>query len=92
MVLLSQSGSARVKADAPISNENLKSQLDLSRGNVLFVPASTTLEVTTSHHPATVWAACVNSSVVDPEATTQKEKSNIVQFPLRSRASAENVG
>lgn len=92
MVLLAQSGSAIMKADAPISNENLKAELDLHRGNVLFVPANTSLQVATAQQPVTMWAACVNSSVVDPEATSQKENSNIVQFPLRSRASAENVG
>lgn len=93
MVLLVQSGWASLSAKGPISSPDLKSQMNVNRGNVLFIPANTAIEVTTTDEPLAAWAGCVNCSVVDPGSKINQGRSNIVQFPLQARTEqVQNVG
>lgn len=90
MIFLVQSGSASLTAEGPVSSTELQSHMNVSRGNVLFIPASTAIQVTTTDEALTVWAGCVNCSVVDPDSKLNQAKSNIIQFPLQARTEQVN--
>ncbi|GMH38245.1 hypothetical protein BSKO_06129 [Bryopsis sp. KO-2023] len=87
IILLVQKGTGQAKATAPMSDTALETDTKLSRGNVFFVPAGTSLEVSTDDAPLLMWAACVNQKVVDGTL----ERSNIVPAPLQTKAAGVNV-
>jgi len=75
ILLLVQGGKgSAVAAGGPSKGPEVKAELDLHRGNVVFVPASTQLTYSASAEgPLKVWVAACNAKVFAPAAVPAEE-------------------